>query len=71
MESIKIPILKRKLRTLYIERSRILDSFSCGIEIARAVSPRLTTLERDIDSLLDRLSVLDPDNCPKTRMSDY
>lgn len=63
----KIDRLQRQLRRAYKSYVRDLDEFSCGANLAAAISLRVATGARKVNDLLDQLAKLDPDT-PKDRM---
>lgn len=61
ISSMKVNWLKRRLRKKYIRWNAILDEYSCGMAVAREVSPRLSGFEAGMDRLIVKLKVLGED----------
>lgn len=63
----KIDRLKSKARKYYKEYNRILDSMGCGITLTSHISSELNNVKNKFNSVLDKLSKLDP-NCTVKRL---
>lgn len=67
LKALRIWMLKRKLRSQYVEYLNVLNAYDCGVDIAVRLNPRLAQLQRGCNALLDKLAVLDPYSCPISR----
>lgn len=56
--------LKRKLRGIVLLRRSIAASYDCSPSLVPQFSPRVASLDIQIQSLLDTLRTIDP-TCPK------
>lgn len=57
----KVKRLKSRLRSKYLKWDSILDEYSCGMNLARTISPRVSNLEREMDGILVKLKALGED----------
>jgi hypothetical protein len=53
--------LKRQLKRKYVAWNSILDEYSCGMALARHMSPRIGRLENDMLRIKAKLIVLGED----------
>lgn len=68
LKKLRIALLKRQLSAAYSDYLSAHDHLDCGNATAELMHPR-TKLRGRCNSLLEQLAVLDPENCPVTRIA--
>ncbi len=61
MNKIKLYLLKRKAKRLWIEICNRRDSLSCGRTLEDVISPKLWWLKEQFNIIWEQIKVLDPD----------
>lgn len=68
MKTLRIWLLKRKLRRAYREYLEVDSSMACGAALADHITGRVTEARVRCNRILGELAKLDPENCPCTRI---
>lgn len=69
MRYLKIQLLKFRMRRTYCAIQNLHARYDCGQHMTDILSGgRLNSLVVEFNGYLDKLAVLDPDNCPAHRM---
>lgn len=69
MNELRLCHLKRKARRLYLAIHRRSDGLSCGAHLADMIRPDIGRMEKEFESVMDEIRVLDPSAPPKRAAS--
>lgn len=64
---VEIIRLKANARSVYRKIQSCRDNLSCGMNLARHISPQLTALESKFEKIMEQLKKIDPDAPRKKR----
>lgn len=67
INSLKIKLLKANARSVYRKLQSCRDNLSCGMNLARHISPKLTALESQFSKIMAQLETIDPAHPRKKR----
>jgi len=67
LKTIKISILKNKLKRLYEKYHKILDQYSCGKNLAEHISSDLSHIKTQFNDTIIELKKIDP-LCPEFKL---
>lgn len=69
VKSLRVWLLKRKLRAAYIQYMTCNSYLDCGDALAAHLNSNASRARDKCNAILEKLAVLDPDKCPVSRIN--